>query len=537
MEAKNLSLLILLASVVVASGCIGGTENSVTISEPDGEGSVSPSPSQISVKEGSNLNLNASPSEGWEFKGWKQNGSIVSSKANYVVSPENDIELTPVFYQPAEFEVNEFKINQNLVKPGETVTATASVSNAGGSQGTYELVISSESGEEHSESIELEPNESKSLDIEFEKERESEYTFSLEDKQVSFTVDSATFISNAEEFNDIRRDLEREYKLENDIDLSNIDSGDFAAIGNDNNKFQGFLDGQGHTVFNYNIDSPGSNYVGLFGFIGEQGEIKNINVEGFDIEGDEYVGGLAAVNNGKVSDSSAEGQIEGVEHVGGLIGHTWDEGRVLGSSSNADVKGDRYIGGLVGDNDGSISDSSSTATVDGFGWVGGLVGRDLGKVVNSDSNAEVSGSTKVAYGEASMKEIEENNEDLEDISYEGLMRNPSDHKNKLISYEGLITQIVDSDNIRNYHIYTDYYTGYRGTRYWSSGRIKSYWKSEHVEEDYTTFDIEGERLLEEDLVRVYGIFRGLHTYETTQGDTNTVPNVEIRHIEQIEEIE
>jgi hypothetical protein len=537
----NFQVLIILSIIVLASGCTsqqqsGSTEYTLEIESPQGEGTVTPDIGSYNYTRGESVELNANPDDDWEFTAWQVNGSEVSSDDQINLSINGDLNVKPIFSLPPEFNIERFDIDKELVKPGEKVTASVTITNTGG-KGTYDLVLSSDSSTYHSESIKLKPNESKSLDIEFNEDSESaDYTLNLQDKTQKFTVDSATFVSNAEEFNDVRNNMEGDYRLTSNIDLSNIDSEEFVPIGNDNNKFQGILDGQGYAITNYEVYSN-DDYVGLFGFIGENGEIKDVNVEDFDVLGEEYVGGLVAVNDGRISGSSSEGEIGGTEHVGGLVGHNWHDGKIVNSDSDSNVSGDRYIGGLVGDNQGLISDSTSGGSVDGLGWVGGIAGRNLGKVVDSSSSAEVSGSSGVAYGEASMEEIEENSEDLEEISYESLMRNPSEHKNKLIYYECLIAQILDNENIRNYHIYTDYSSGYRGTRYWNSGRIKSYWKAEHVEEDYTTFDIEGERLLEEDLVRVYGIFRGLHTYETTQGDTNTVPNVEIRHIEQIENIE
>lgn len=540
MDYKVGAIFFLVLTVFV-SGCIS-QESTLTVGQPEGEGEITPKVGEHTFSQGEKVVLKAEPAEGWEFGHWQENGVILNSDEETEITIDEDKNITPVFEIPADFQVN-LNLDSQVVKPGERVTAVVDIENKGGSKGNYEAKLEVNGVEEHSEAVELQPNETETIEFDITKYDESEYEIGIENESETLRVDSATYVSTLEELDNIRNDLDQEYALRNDIDASETENWDngagFEPIGNDRNRFEGQLDGQGHKITNLHINRPERTYTGLFGFIGEKGKVSNLKLRNIYVEGEEYTGGLAGVNNGEIYNSSVASTIKGEDHVGGLVGHNWDSGRVRESSSGSQVIGDKYIGGLVGDNDGVISDSKATGDVEGYEWTNGLVGRDLGEVTGSSSTGEVEGSSNVAYGEASMEKIEEDSTDLKSITYEELLRNPSDYKNSLIEMEGMITQITQTENTKSYHIFTDYsiYNTARATRYWDSGRVRTYWEAEHVEKDYTTFDIQGERLLEDDLVKVYGIFRGLHSYETVQGDSNTVPKIEIRHIEQIEEIE
>ncbi|GBU26240.1 hypothetical protein R83H12_02935 [Fibrobacteria bacterium R8-3-H12] len=104
------------------------------------------------------------------------------------------------------------------------------------------------------------------------------------------------------------------YFLANDIDLSGIT---WQPIGNSSNPFSGKLDGKGHKVFGFKINSPSADYVGLFGYVSSSAEIKNISVAiNGTVRGKNYVGGLAGYNLGKISNSYVTGNVSGNEYVG-----------------------------------------------------------------------------------------------------------------------------------------------------------------------------------------------------------------------------
>jgi hypothetical protein len=156
--------------------------------------------------------------------------------------------------------------------------------------------------------------------------------------------------------------------------------------------FTGSFDGQGYEIRDLFINRPNESPVGLFGFTGERGVIKDINMVNVTVTGYYYVGGLVGYNNGIVTDSYSTGNVSGiVGMVGGLVGkNTYT---VSNSYSTASVSGVVNVSGLVGDNwDGTVSNSYSTGNVIGSLCVGGLVAyNNKGTVTNSYSTGSVTG--------------------------------------------------------------------------------------------------------------------------------------------------
>ena len=154
------------------------------------------------------------------------------------------------------------------------------------------------------------------------------------------------------------------FKLANDIDLTGVD---FTPIGDDTNKFNGTFDGDGHTISNLRIASSGDE-VGLFGYVGEGGTIKNVNLQNVTVNGNETVGGLVGYNCGTVENCTANATVNGNEHVGGFVGFNsgtdndnedvggliigWNCGTVENCTANAKVSGSETVGAVGGFNDG-----------------------------------------------------------------------------------------------------------------------------------------------------------------------------------------
>jgi len=160
--------------------------------------------------------------------------------------------------------------------------------------------------------------------------------------------------------------------------------------------FGGIFDGNGYKISGLYIDRPLTKSVGLFGYIGDRGEVSNLEVVDIDIRGDYYVGGLAGRNHGTVSNSYVTGAVNGVHAVGGLVGRNHG-GTVSGSNAKVDVSGGSHgsIGGMVGSNyNGAVVNSYATGDVNGLSnRIGGLVGNNPGgsTISNSFAAGDVSG--------------------------------------------------------------------------------------------------------------------------------------------------
>ena len=156
----------------------------------------------------------------------------------------------------------------------------------------------------------------------------------------------------------------------------------------------GTLAGNGHTISNLYIKRPDQEgifeFVGLFyevgGTVREIG-LLDVNVNGAPRSGSGFVGGLAGVNHGVISDSYVTGAVSGDRPVGGLVGS--NAGVISGSYVNGSVSGDFNVGGLVGVNHGVISGSYVNGTVSGDQLVGGLVGRNSGAISGSHAAGSV----------------------------------------------------------------------------------------------------------------------------------------------------
>jgi hypothetical protein len=215
----------------------------------------------------------------------------------------------------------------------------------------------------------------------------------------SGTPNDPYVITNVKQLQEMKYDLKAYYVLGNDIDASETrywnNGQGFEPIGDKDNPFTGSFDGRGHKIYNLYINTA-RNYVGLFGYVGKKGILKNVGLENVEISSKGgydvgyYVGGLIGHNNGTVSNCYSTGSVNGKGGVGGLIG--WNVGTVSNCYSTGSVNGTTLVGGLVGFNhNGIVSNCYSTGSVEGYYHVGGLVGDNLGIVSNCYSTGSVEG--------------------------------------------------------------------------------------------------------------------------------------------------
>jgi len=192
-------------------------------------------------------------------------------------------------------------------------------------------------------------------------------------------------------------------ELISDVDLSGYSSAQ-AVIP----LFSGVFDGAGFTISNLTIDTKGagSRYLGLFGQIGETGQVKNLGIEDVNVIGgidSSNLGGLAGENLGTITDCSAKGSITSGDEsyaLGGLVG--CNGGTISKCYCSSDVtghggddEGSDGLGGLVGINDGSITNCHATGSVTAgidSQELGGLVGANNGHIAGCYSTSSVTGA-------------------------------------------------------------------------------------------------------------------------------------------------
>jgi len=103
----------------------------------------------------------------------------------------------------------------------------------------------------------------------------------------SGTKDDPYLVTDASHLNHIRYFPHSHFRQEKDIDFaddSSFEPESFDPIGNQALPFHGVFDGNGYTIRNLNIHSYGYNVAGLFGFIGQNGVVKNVSLEVVNID-------------------------------------------------------------------------------------------------------------------------------------------------------------------------------------------------------------------------------------------------------------
>jgi hypothetical protein len=136
-------------------------------------------------------------------------------------------------------------------------------------------------------------------------------------------------------------DWDKHFILLADIDLGGYTGTSFNIIGNDVNAFTGAFDGNGNTISNFTWNSANDYRIGLFGYLGGDGVIRNLELENVDVNvvGGYMIAGLVAENNGEINGCSLEGTVSGSESwIGGLVASnrgTISDCHVRGSVSSA----------------------------------------------------------------------------------------------------------------------------------------------------------------------------------------------------------
>lgn len=128
--------------------------------------------------------------------------------------------------------------------------------------------------------------------------------------------------------------------------------------------FNGTFDGNGHKLSFSSISPKGSHY-GFFRYIGASGVVKNLNISG-DIlaEGSQnYIGGIAGVNDGIICNCSFEGNILGEDSIGGICGINKNGAVISDCRNSGNVLAKNYSGGICGRNEGTITHCSNTGSI------------------------------------------------------------------------------------------------------------------------------------------------------------------------------
>ena len=241
----------------------------------------------------------------------------------------------------------------------------------------------------------------------------------------SGTEEAPYQITNIEQLQEMNDELDAHYILMNDIDASetrNWNVGDhdgdpetpdsamgFEPVGtykyNDSSSnFNGKLNGQGYLIKDIYINRQNTNFIGLFGYIGQNGtKIENCGLVNCKIIGKNYVGSIAGVNyGGSIAKSFVTGTIHGKNKVGGMVGCNSCPYKaesllceINSSFVDVSVLGNSNVGGFIGQNYSSVNNCYSIGCINGSTNVGGFCGLSIGKIVSCFSVGIVHGVKRI----------------------------------------------------------------------------------------------------------------------------------------------
>ena len=118
---------------------------------------------------------------------------------------------------------------------------------------------------------------------------------------------------------------------------------------------------------------------------------------GINVKSVAALGGLVAVDSGKIYNSHASGNVTATaSNVGGFVGITF--GEISGCSASGTVKTLAYSGSFVGINRGKIDSSFATGKMVGSAYLGGFAGMNYGEIRNSYATGSVDATASSAGG-------------------------------------------------------------------------------------------------------------------------------------------
>ena len=194
------------------------------------------------------------------------------------------------------------------------------------------------------------------------------------------------------------------FKQIKDIDLEGSKDNLWPVIGmtvnNVSHQFNGVYDGDDKNINNLYVERTDDD-AGLFGYVGENGIIRNVRVVDGYVSGTYWCGGIASRNYGIVEYCSFLGEVYGKQQfVGGVVGDNNGKGIVRYCCNLGDfVEFGQIGGGVVGRNSGGLVENCyNRAEVSSLnavrGYAGGVAGENTanGTINNCYTDGDVYGN-------------------------------------------------------------------------------------------------------------------------------------------------
>ena len=191
------------------------------------------------------------------------------------------------------------------------------------------------------------------------------------------------------------------YSLTASVDLDDLvgTKYKFAPIGTATKPFIGNFNGNGNLVYNLNLTENSDTapllvdqYIGLFGYVGNGGNVSNVGVTGASYGKNTAfeIGGIAGYNAGTIYQCFFEGTITGSDTIGGIVGHNtgtvrscFANGSLYAGVNNAKTGGLIGVNGSTGSVSYSYNQCSLNVSVQNAYNVGGIIGNQLSSTAHS----------------------------------------------------------------------------------------------------------------------------------------------------------
>ena len=151
--------------------------------------------------------------------------------------------------------------------------------------------------------------------------------------------DELILIHNSQEFIDIKNNLNGDYALANDIDLTGIEWKNLGV-------FLGTLDGNGHSIKNLSSTQGLDSQFGIFLEIKANAIVKNLVLEGEVENSGAWAGSIAVRNYGLIENCLIDLNISASGNIGGIVCENQNGGIINNCVVLSKINGDIMDGGI-----------------------------------------------------------------------------------------------------------------------------------------------------------------------------------------------
>lgn len=242
--------------------------------------------------------------------------------------------------------------------------------------------------------------------------------------------------------------------------------------GSEKKEFNGKLDGMGYKIEKIYIkkNEEGSYCTGLIGYLGEEGEIRDLSITNSYIQGNIETGAIVGRSRGKIINCTNESNIRGEQLTGGIAGRNTNlidncinRGNIIG--------GIRQTGGIVANCD--FGDNAVVSNCENYGNIdsniqsdslGGIVGGAY--VTDENNHMEISN----CYNKGKIGNL---NINLDSVG--GIVGRARDYK-EMVYNNIIVTNCINEGQVN----------GYNGV-----GGIAGYLQNSHIEKTKNTGNVNG----------------------------------------------